>query len=82
VAAPVGDAYVNALNGGQLTGTSNSVPDAWEKLRKAGAQARSMLIAAAAQKWHVSPSECHAADGKVIDSKGRTLTYGQLADAA
>ena len=48
VAAPVGDVYVNPLNGGQITGTSNSVQDAWEKLRTAGAQARMMLIAAAA----------------------------------
>ena len=38
VAAPVGEAYVNALNGGQMTGTSNSVQDAWEKLRTAGAR--------------------------------------------
>jgi len=52
-AAPVGDAYVNALNGGQVTGTSNSVTEAWEKLRKAGAQARMMLIAAAAQRWRI-----------------------------
>jgi isoquinoline 1-oxidoreductase beta subunit len=37
VAAPVGDAYVNAGNGGQITGTSNSVTDAWEKLRTARA---------------------------------------------
>ena len=44
LAAPVGDAYVNPLNGGQITGTSNSVQDAWEKLRTAGAQARIMLI--------------------------------------
>jgi hypothetical protein len=28
VAAPVGEPYVNALNGGQVTGTSNSVQDA------------------------------------------------------
>ncbi len=40
VAAPVGDAYINAGNGGQITGTSNSVSDAWQKLRIAGAQAR------------------------------------------
>jgi isoquinoline 1-oxidoreductase beta subunit len=82
VAAPVGDAYVNALNGGQLTGTSNSIPDAWEKLRKAGAQARMMLIAAAAQMWHVSPSECHAANGQVVSSRGNTASYGQLAARA
>lgn len=82
VAAPVGDAYVNALNGGQVTGTSNSVPDAWEKLRKAGAQARLMLIAAAAQMWHVNPSECHALNGKVVSVQGKTASYGQLAEAA
>ncbi len=82
VAAPVGDAYVNALNGGQITGTSNSIQDAWEKLRKAGAQARTMLIAAAAKLWHVNPTDCHAVDGKVVSAHGRTATYGQLAEAA
>ncbi len=82
VAAPVGDAYVNALNGGQITGTSNSIPDAWEKLRKAGAQARLMLIAAAAQMWHVKPSDCHAANGKVANAQGKSASYGQLAEAA
>jgi isoquinoline 1-oxidoreductase subunit beta len=81
-AAPVGEAYVNALNGGQVTGTSNSVPEAWEKLRKAGAQARMMLISAAAQRWHIDPSVCHADNGRVIGSQGRVASYGQLADAA
>ena len=82
VAAPVGPAYVNVQNGGQITGTSNSVPEAWEKLRKAGAQARSMLIAAASQRWRVPPSDCRAIDGKIVSSHGRTATYGQLAEAA
>jgi isoquinoline 1-oxidoreductase subunit beta len=82
VAAPAGDIYTNVLNGGQVTGTSNSIQDAWEKLRKAGAQARLMLIAAAAQMWHVKPSDCHAENGKVISAQGRTATYGQLADSA
>jgi len=82
VGAPVGDPYVNALNGGQITGTSNSVQDAWEKLRKAGVQARMMLIAAAARMWHVNPSDCHAQDGKVVSAQGKTATYGQLARAA
>jgi isoquinoline 1-oxidoreductase beta subunit len=81
-AAPAGDAYVNALNGGQITGTSNSVPEAWEKLRKAGAQARSMLIAAAAQMWHIDPAQCRAIDGKVVSAQGRSASYGQLAEAA
>lgn len=82
VAAPVGDAYVNVLNGGQVTGTSNSIQDAWEKLRKAGAQARLMLIAAAAQMWHVKPSDCHAENGKVVSVQGKSASYGQLAASA
>jgi isoquinoline 1-oxidoreductase subunit beta len=81
-AAPVGEAYINALNGGQVTGTSNSVPEAWEKLRKAGAQARMMLIAAAAQQWHIDPAACRADNGKVIGTRGRAASYGQLAAAA
>jgi isoquinoline 1-oxidoreductase subunit beta len=82
LAAPVGDAYVNAGNGGQITGTSNSVTDAWEKLRAAGAQARTLLIAAAAERWHVRPEQCRARSGRVEDGHGRSLAYGQLAAAA
>jgi isoquinoline 1-oxidoreductase subunit beta len=82
VAAPVGAAYVNAQNGGQITGTSNSVPEAWEKLRKAGAQAREMLIAAAARRWHVHPSDCRATDGQIVSAHGRRASYGELAEAA
>ena len=82
LAAPVGDAYVNPLNGGQITGTSNSIQDAWEKLRTAGAQARLMLIAAAARKWRVDPGQCRAADGCVTNTRGNSLRYGDLAAAA
>ena len=82
IAAPVGDAYVNAGNGGQITGTSNSVQDAWEKLRIAGAQARIMLIAAAARAWRVDPAECRAENGAVMNAQGKRLSYGELAGAA
>jgi isoquinoline 1-oxidoreductase beta subunit len=82
VAAPVGDAYVNVGNGGQVTGTSNSVNDAWDKLRMAGAQAREMLIAAAAERWRIQPSACRAQGGTVVSADGKTLTYGQLTEAA
>jgi isoquinoline 1-oxidoreductase beta subunit len=68
-AAPVGDAYINPGNGGQVTGTSNSVQDAWEKLRMAGATARTLLVSA-------------AKNGSVVNSQGKSLTYGELADAA
>jgi isoquinoline 1-oxidoreductase subunit beta len=82
VAAPVGDAYINPGNGGQVTGTSNSVQDAWDKLRTAGAAARTMLISAAAKHWRVDPATCHARSGTIINAQGKALTYGELADAA
>jgi isoquinoline 1-oxidoreductase subunit beta len=82
VAAPVGDAYINPGNGGQVTGTSNSVQDAWDKLRMAGATARTMLIGAAAKRWRVDPASCHAKNGAVINAQGKMLTYGELADLA
>ncbi|MFI4890231.1 MAG: molybdopterin cofactor-binding domain-containing protein [Steroidobacterales bacterium] len=82
VAAPVGDAYVNQGNGGQITGTSNSISDAWVKLRTAGAQARTMLISAAAQAWVVSPADCRAEHGSVVGAHGQSLSFGQLAAAA
>jgi isoquinoline 1-oxidoreductase beta subunit len=82
VAAPVGDAYNNPGNGGQVTGTSNSVQDAWEKLRLAGAQARVMLTGAAAKHWRVAPAECRAVNGTIVSARGQVLSYGELADAA
>jgi isoquinoline 1-oxidoreductase beta subunit len=81
-AAPVGDAYINPGNGGQVTGTSNSVQDAWDKLRMAGATARTLLIAAAAKRWRVDPAQCHAQNGSIINAQGKSLSYGELADAA
>jgi len=82
VAAPVGDAYINPGNGGQVTGTSNSVQDAWDKLRMAGATARTMLVSAAAKRWRVDPAQCHAKNGTVVNAQGKVLTYGELADSA
>ena len=80
--APVGAAYTNALLGGQLTGGSTSIRDAWDKLRIAGAQAREMLVAAAAQEWDDSPANCRVEDGVVISSHGKRLTFGEVAEAA
>jgi isoquinoline 1-oxidoreductase beta subunit len=79
--APPGEAYINAMLGGQLTGGSTSVRDSWEKLRIAGAQARIMLTEAAAQKWGVSAADCMARNGSVT-YKNKKASYGSLADAA
>jgi isoquinoline 1-oxidoreductase beta subunit len=80
--APAGEVYINALLGGQLTGGSTSVADGYEKLRIAGAQARMMLVSAAAQQWGVDESVCRAQNGSVLGPKGKKATYGQLAEAA
>jgi isoquinoline 1-oxidoreductase subunit beta len=73
-----------ALGGLQATGGSTSIRAAWEPLRRAGATARVMLIAAAAKRWQVDPAACHAKLGKVIHtSSGRSVTYSALVgDAA
>ncbi len=80
--APAGAVYVNSLLGGQITGGSTSVVEGYDKLRVAGAQARTMLVAAAAQKWGVDPSACRAANGVVQGPGGEKASYGQLAEAA
>jgi isoquinoline 1-oxidoreductase beta subunit len=80
--APPGAAYVNSLLGGQVTGGSTSVRDAWPKLRLAGAQAREMLIAAACKEWDTSTTGCRVEDGVVISSHGKRLSYGAVAEAA
>ena len=80
--APPGEDYINAMLGGQITGGSTSVRDGWEKLRVAGAQARTMLVTAAAEKWGVDADKCHAMNGMVMGPGGKKATYGSLAEAA
>ncbi|MEY4760756.1 MAG: hypothetical protein RLZZ200_612 [Pseudomonadota bacterium] len=80
--APVGAAYTNTLLGAQLTGGSTSIRDAWVKLRTAGAQAREMLIAAAATRWGVDPATCKVEDGYIVSAQGKKLGFGEVADAA
>jgi isoquinoline 1-oxidoreductase beta subunit len=66
-----------------MTGGSTSVWSSFEQFRKAGAAARAMLVAAAAQQWNVDAASCSTADGKVLHQpSGRSLTYGELAELA
>lgn len=66
----------------QLTGGSGAVPHSWERLRKAGATARQMLMDAAAKRWNTSASTLKTDTGYVIHPDGRKLTYGELATDA
>jgi isoquinoline 1-oxidoreductase beta subunit len=79
--APAGSEYVNKLLGGQATGGSTSVREAWDKLRMAGAEARTRLIAAAAKEWGAPAQSCTVADGYVLFTS-RRKSFGELVEAA
>jgi isoquinoline 1-oxidoreductase beta subunit len=82
-APPDDKLYANPLFGDQETGASTSVKVFYEPLRRAGATARTMLVAAAAQTWNVDPASCQARKGVVIHAPtGRKLSYGALAEKA
>jgi isoquinoline 1-oxidoreductase beta subunit len=65
-----------------ITGGSSSVKDAWLPMREAGATARAMLLAAAAQQWQAALTDCRTENGFVIHADGRRLAYAALAAAA
>jgi len=78
--------YQQALPGGRFKGIrlrtsgSGSTVGTYNALRKAGATAREMLVAAAAQRWNADPSSCRAERGTVVHAAtGRKLSYGELA---
>jgi isoquinoline 1-oxidoreductase beta subunit len=64
------------------TGGSRGIRDSQEYVRQAGAAAREMLVAAAAQEWGVPASECKAAKGVITHSSGKRTTFGKVAAAA
>ena len=80
--APVAAVYNHPAFGIQMTGGSQSVASSWDQLRMVGAQARTMLVQAAANEWKVPVGECRAETGQVVHSSGKKLAYGQVADAA
>jgi isoquinoline 1-oxidoreductase beta subunit len=80
--APVDKAYNNPIFGMQATGGSTSIRGHYEPMRKAGAAAREMLVAAAAAQWGVDATTCRTQDGRVIGPGDRSAGYGELAAAA
>jgi isoquinoline 1-oxidoreductase beta subunit len=81
--APVDPVYAHPGFGIQMTGGSTSVAGMSEPLRKAGASARAMLIAAAAGTWKVAADECTTANGTVVHAASKkSLSYGELASSA
>ncbi len=65
------------------TGGSGGTTGTWMPMRQAGAQAREMLLTAAANQWSVPKGECQASNGRIIHlPTGRQLRYGELVEAA
>ena len=72
-----------ALYGRQFAGGSMSTPLHWDELRRVGATARALLVAAAAKSWGVDPATCATEPGRVVHkASGRSAGYGSLALAA
>ena len=55
--------------------------NSWMQMRQAGAAARAMLVAAAAEEWGVDASTISVSAGEVTDGTNRA-TFGELAEAA
>lgn len=69
--------------GSYSTGGSRGIRDSHDYVRKGGAAARHMLVAAAAEQWGVPAGECTAASSVITHGpSGRTLRFGELAEAA
>jgi isoquinoline 1-oxidoreductase beta subunit len=69
--------------GEQYTWASSSVSDLWTPLRTTAAQAREMLLGAAARTWGVPAAECRAEAGAVLHAgSGRRASYGELVPVA
>ena len=80
--APVDPAYNHTVFGMQITGGSTSTWTEWERVRKAGAAARQMLIAAAADTWKIDPASCRTENGFVVSPTAQRASYGSLVEKA
>jgi isoquinoline 1-oxidoreductase beta subunit len=83
--APADAALYNNLLMGPIQGTggSTAVANSWMQLRKAGAAAREMLVAAAAFAWKVPVAEITVENGTVRHAgSNREARFGELAASA
>ncbi|MEL6110044.1 MAG: molybdopterin cofactor-binding domain-containing protein, partial [Planctomycetota bacterium] len=68
--------------GDQNTDGSNSIRFFYDRMRVAGASARTMLEQAAAKKWGVPASECTAENHQILHSSGKSIGFGELVSIA
>lgn len=82
--APADAKRYNNLQWGEAQGTggSTAIANSFDQYRQAGAAARAMLIAAAAQQWKVPADSVQVKSGVVFHANGKKATFGELAEAA
>ncbi|GLS25292.1 xanthine dehydrogenase family protein molybdopterin-binding subunit [Marinibactrum halimedae] len=80
--APVNKAFNHPEFGMQGTGGSTSMKVSFYPLRQAGANARAMLVDAAAAELGVSPAQLKTEDGHIITTSGERHPYGRFVQLA
>jgi isoquinoline 1-oxidoreductase subunit beta len=81
--APADAALYNNLSWGPMQGTggSSSIANSYEQMRKAGAQTRAVLVAAAAKEWNLPAAQISVNKG-VISGGGKRASFGEMAAKA
>ncbi|HEY5074369.1 MAG TPA: xanthine dehydrogenase family protein molybdopterin-binding subunit [Pyrinomonadaceae bacterium] len=80
--APAAEVYKDPVFGIQMVGGSGSIAHSFQQYRELGAKTRAMLVAAAAERWKVSPDQCRAENSVVYGPAGKSARYGELAERA
>src|SRR6266496_2469487 len=78
--APAADVYKDPVFGFQLVGGSGSIAHSFQQYRELGAKTRAMSVATAADRWHVTPDQCRAADNIVYGSNTHSSRYAEQAN--
>jgi isoquinoline 1-oxidoreductase beta subunit len=82
--APSNAKLYNNLAFGDMQGTggSTAIANSYMQMRTAGAAARAMLVAAAADTWKVPAGEIKTSKSVLTHASGKRATYGEMAQAA
>src|SRR5438105_10115963 len=80
--APAADVYKDPFFGIQMVGGSGSIAHSFQQYRELGAKTRAMLVAAAADRWKVSPDQCRTERSVVYGPAGKSTRYAELAERA
>src|SRR5436309_503105 len=80
--APAADIYRDPVFGIQMVGGSGSIAHSFQQYRELGAKTRAMLVAAAADRWKVSPDQCRTENSLVYGPGDKMEHYAELASRA